>query len=114
MYIVGVVAESRNITQSIARRMEKYRQEQNVFEALRNHLAHLTENIEEVNPLAVKCRSALPEYVCRMLNGALECVRSSLFHFNETVKNDFRKHLQKKVAIEIKRISDFPSQFIEL
>ncbi len=63
MDAIGVVAEARNIAQSIARRIENYRQGRKVIMILRSHLALLTERIEEVNRLFRKFPGALPDDV---------------------------------------------------
>ncbi len=54
MDIIGVVAEARNVTQSIARRIENYRQGRKAFKTLLCHLAQVTEMIEEVDRLVRK------------------------------------------------------------
>ncbi len=60
------------------------------------HLAHLTENIEEVDRLVRKFPGALPDDVCDLFNGALQRARSSLFDFDEAVENDFSKAFAAK------------------
>ncbi len=91
MDAICVVAESRNIAQSIVRRIENYRQGRKVFKMLRSHLALLTERIEEVNRLVRKFPGALPDDVCGLFNGTLECARRSLSDLDETVPNEFAK-----------------------
>ncbi len=51
----SIVAEARTITQSIARRMENFRQGRKAFDGLSDILAHLTGNIE-------KSRRAYPKF----------------------------------------------------
>ncbi len=98
MDAIGVIAEARNVAQSIVRRIENYRQGQKAFKTLRGHLAHLTQKIEEVNQLVRNFPGALPDNVCGLFNGTLECVRRSLFDLNETVEKDFSKAFATKTG----------------
>ncbi len=68
----GVIAESRTVTQSIVRRVESCRQGRASFESLSDSLAHLAQNIEEVDRLTGKFPNALPLDVTTLFNSHVE------------------------------------------
>ncbi len=91
MDVVGVVAEARNVAQSIIRRIENYRHGRKAVKVLRESLAHLTEKIEEVGRLVQTFPGALPDEVYPLFNTTLESVRRSLQDLHETVHTNFSK-----------------------